>query len=128
MPTPWERDLVLARRRLTEWMQRMLPGASGLELSELVAPQSSGFSNETLLFSARWHDAGRQRTEKLDRFLRPLLIERILGFLEQLGGRSRLSQEGQKDESGHHALKESASPLGETRALPAGRARARGSA
>jgi aminoglycoside phosphotransferase (APT) family kinase protein len=65
MPTPWERDLVLARQRLTEWMQRMLPGASGVELSELIAPQSSGFSNETLLFSARWRDGGRERTEKL---------------------------------------------------------------
>lgn len=65
MPTPWKRDLDLARRSLTTWMQKQLPGARGLELSELSAPQSSGFSNETLLVDARYQLDGRPLRERL---------------------------------------------------------------
>jgi aminoglycoside phosphotransferase (APT) family kinase protein len=65
MPTPWERDLVAARERLEAWMRARLPGSTDLHVSELSAPQSSGFSNETLLFDARWREAGGERAEKL---------------------------------------------------------------
>jgi aminoglycoside phosphotransferase (APT) family kinase protein len=65
MPTPWERDLVAARERLRGWLVRTLPAASEIEVSELVAPQSSGFSNETLLFDAAWRESGRPQREKL---------------------------------------------------------------
>jgi aminoglycoside phosphotransferase (APT) family kinase protein len=65
MPTPWERDLVAARAQLARWLQGQLPAARELELSALVAPQSSGFSNETLLFEASWNEGGRARREKL---------------------------------------------------------------
>ena len=50
MPTPWERDLTASRERLTGWMQKKT-GSSDVRVSELAAPQSSGFSNETLLGS-----------------------------------------------------------------------------
>jgi aminoglycoside phosphotransferase (APT) family kinase protein len=65
VPTAWERDLVKARAALGEWLRRQLPEASELELSELAAPQASGFSNETLLFDLAWREGGRARRESL---------------------------------------------------------------
>ena len=65
MPTAWERDLVAARLKLAGWLARTLPKASEIELSELVAPQASGFSNETLLFDLAWREDGRRRQESL---------------------------------------------------------------
>ena len=65
MPTAWERDLVAARAKLAGWLARALPKATELELSELVAPQASGFSNETLLFDLAWREDGRHRKESL---------------------------------------------------------------
>ena len=65
MPTPWKRDLDAARSSLSGWMRRQLPGARDFELSELVAPQSSGFSNETLLCDARFTRDGRSQLERL---------------------------------------------------------------
>ena len=65
MPTAWERDLVAARANLLRWLRGKLPDATGLEISELVAPQSSGFSNETLLFDLGYDEAGRHRKESL---------------------------------------------------------------
>ena len=65
MPTAWERDLAGARAALAGWLQKRLPQAGDLELSELVAPQASGFSNETLLFDLSWREAGRARKESL---------------------------------------------------------------
>lgn len=65
MPTPWKRDLEAARESLAAWMQRQLPGVRNFELSELTAPQSSGFSNETLLVDARFERAGERAVERL---------------------------------------------------------------
>ena len=65
MPTPWKRDLKDTRRILETWMRTKLPGASELAVSELVEPQSSGFSNETLLFDAAWTERGQRRSEPL---------------------------------------------------------------
>ena len=48
MPTPWERDLDHTRPVLTGWLGRKLPNATQIEVSNLAAPASSGFSNETL--------------------------------------------------------------------------------
>lgn len=50
MPTPWQRDLERDRDHLTQWLEARLPDARKLRVSELRAPQSSGFSNDTLLF------------------------------------------------------------------------------
>jgi aminoglycoside phosphotransferase (APT) family kinase protein len=65
VPTAWERDLPAARAGVERWLRGKLPGASDLELSELSAPQASGFSNETLLFDLEWTEAGRRRSESL---------------------------------------------------------------
>jgi aminoglycoside phosphotransferase (APT) family kinase protein len=58
MPTMWQRDLAADHRRLTSWLKRKLPAARDLRVGELVAPQSSGFSNETLLFDLEYTEAG----------------------------------------------------------------------
>jgi aminoglycoside phosphotransferase (APT) family kinase protein len=65
VPTAWERDLAAARAGLERWLRAKLPGARELELSELSAPQASGFSNETLLFDLAWTEGGRHRKESL---------------------------------------------------------------
>ena len=65
MPTPWQRDLVAARAALARWLRGKLPRAETLEVSELAAPQASGFSNETLLFDLTWSEAGRRHAESL---------------------------------------------------------------
>jgi len=63
MPTMWKRDLAADRAKLAEWLQRRLPEARDLELSELIEPQYSGFSNETLLCDASWSEGGGPRRE-----------------------------------------------------------------
>ncbi len=65
MPTPWKRDLAAARESLAGWMQKQLPGVSGLELSELSAPQSSGFSNETLFVDAHYLRGGERVVDRV---------------------------------------------------------------
>ena len=49
-----QRDLNDVRTRLTVWLQRHLPGATDLSVSELVVPQGTGMSSETMLFDATW--------------------------------------------------------------------------
>ena len=65
MPTMWKRDLEADRKKLGEWLRDKLPDARDLALSELIAPQSSGFSNDTLLFDLQYTRQGEQRTDKL---------------------------------------------------------------
>ena len=65
MPTPWERDLELARAQLTRWLRGKLPDATEIEVSNLAAPSSSGFSNETLLFDLTWREDGQAHEEAL---------------------------------------------------------------
>jgi aminoglycoside phosphotransferase (APT) family kinase protein len=65
MPTPWQRDLESDRRKLHDWLATRLPDADALRVSELEAPQSSGFSNETLLFDLEIEARGRTRREPL---------------------------------------------------------------
>lgn len=65
MPTMWQRDLDDARARLTAWLQRQLPAARDVRITDLVAPQSSGFSNETLLFDLEYAQDGAARREAL---------------------------------------------------------------
>jgi aminoglycoside phosphotransferase (APT) family kinase protein len=71
MPTPWRRDLSADRERLARWLAPRLPGAEELRLSELRAPQSSGFSNDTLLFEAEYRRDGRRRSEALVARIQP---------------------------------------------------------
>jgi aminoglycoside phosphotransferase (APT) family kinase protein len=65
MPTPWQRNLEEDGRKFAAWLRGRLSGARDLEVTPLVAPQSSGFSNETLLCSAAWSEAGAKRSESL---------------------------------------------------------------
>jgi aminoglycoside phosphotransferase (APT) family kinase protein len=71
MPTPWQRDLAADRERLGRWLAARLPGAEGLRLGELRAPQSSGFSNDTLLFEAGYESGGRAHSEALVARIQP---------------------------------------------------------
>lgn len=63
MPTMWQRDLEADGRKFEAWLRGKLPKASALRMSPLVAPQSSGFSNETLLFDLEWSEGGQARRE-----------------------------------------------------------------
>jgi aminoglycoside phosphotransferase (APT) family kinase protein len=65
MPTPWERDLEDTREKLTGWLGTKLPNATEIEVSNLAAPSSSGFSNETLLFDLSWKEGGQIHEEAL---------------------------------------------------------------
>ena len=56
MPIPQHRDLEVTRKSLTQWLARKLTPATGVTLSEIGGPAFSGFSNETLIFDARWTD------------------------------------------------------------------------
>ena len=71
MPTPWQRDLEGDRERLATWLAARIPDASDLRLSELRAPQNSGFSNDTLLFEASFARAGSTHHEALVARIRP---------------------------------------------------------
>jgi aminoglycoside phosphotransferase (APT) family kinase protein len=65
MPTPWQRNLERDAPKFEAWLRRRLGGAPDLALTPLVAPSSSGFSNETLLCQASWSEGGEPRRESL---------------------------------------------------------------
>ncbi len=65
MPTMWQRDLDADRAQLTAWLARRLPDATDVRVTALVAPQSSGFSNDTLLFDLEYTHGGRSVREPL---------------------------------------------------------------
>ncbi len=48
--------------RLTRWLQQKMPEAKGLAL-ENVARSGAGFSNETMLFDARWQEGKKSVTK-----------------------------------------------------------------
>ncbi len=57
MPIAGQRDPDQTRAALTAWLGGR-SGAADVEITDLVVPQSSGFSNETFLFTASWSGAG----------------------------------------------------------------------
>jgi aminoglycoside phosphotransferase (APT) family kinase protein len=63
MPIPKARDLDEARRRLASWLSTKVSHSGGVELSEITGPAATGYSNETLMFDARWTHNGREREE-----------------------------------------------------------------
>ncbi|MGH0030500.1 MAG: phosphotransferase family protein [Myxococcota bacterium] len=63
MPTPWQRDLDEDAPKFEQWIRRQMPDATDVKVAGLVAPQSSGFSNETLLFDLSWQEGGEARQE-----------------------------------------------------------------
>lgn len=60
MAIPTQRDPAATREALRRWLSGKLEGAEDLEISELSAPAATGFSNETILFDAKWTEAGRK--------------------------------------------------------------------
>lgn len=60
MPVTGQRDPEQIRDVLQEWMARQLPDATDVTITDLVVPQSSGFSNETFLLDATWNEAGNR--------------------------------------------------------------------
>ena len=56
MPVVGQRDPELIRSVLERWLAARL-GVDRVEVTDLVVPQASGFSNETFLLNARWGDA-----------------------------------------------------------------------
>ena len=72
MPTHWKRDLETDGEKFRAWLARTIPGASGVEMSPLTSPTTSGFSNETLLCEARWREGGAQRSESLVVRIQPI--------------------------------------------------------
>jgi aminoglycoside phosphotransferase (APT) family kinase protein len=64
MAIPTKRDPEATRKALCTWLAGKLPNAEELEISELSAPASTGFSNETILFDATWQEAGDKRGEQ----------------------------------------------------------------
>lgn len=71
MPQPVERDLAESRARLRDWLGKKLPAADDLRISELRGPSETGFSSDTLLFTAEYREAGHARSEDLVARLRP---------------------------------------------------------
>ena len=60
MPIPTQRNPEATREALRRWLSGKLPAAEDLEISELSAPAATGFSNETILFDAKWAEGGRK--------------------------------------------------------------------
>ena len=66
MPVPDQRDPELTRTTLQAWLERQLPGATNVVIAAMQTPANTGFSSETLMFEASWHDPdGTARTERL---------------------------------------------------------------
>ncbi len=60
---PRTRDLAELGAQIVPWLESRLPGASNLSVSDLDYPRGAGRSHETILFDARWSEAGRERQE-----------------------------------------------------------------
>ena len=54
-----------ARSQLVKWLGGKITGAKDLEISEITEPTTSGFSNETLLFSIDYTRNGEAQHEEL---------------------------------------------------------------
>ena len=67
MPVPDQRDPEVTRTSLQAWLARRLPSADGVAIEAVQAPANTGFSAETLMFEAAWHEpaSGARRRERL---------------------------------------------------------------
>ncbi len=63
MPVAGQRDPAQVKVVLEAWLGQQVPEASNVEITDLVVPQSSGFSNETFLLDARWVEPDGTPTE-----------------------------------------------------------------
>ncbi len=61
-----QRDPELTRKQLLDWFCKKLPqGAGDVEVSDLVVPTTTGFSNETLMCDLSWKENGKALKEPL---------------------------------------------------------------
>jgi len=58
-------EIGLATKKLTDWLASKLPGAQDITVTDVREPGSSGLSNETVLFTATWHEGGVQQTRDM---------------------------------------------------------------
>ena len=63
-PAKAVRDPESYREALDAWMSRQRPDAGDLRVHDVDMPRATGFSNETVFFSASWNDAGTQTTQR----------------------------------------------------------------
>lgn len=79
MAIPAQRDLEQARGAIQQWLSDVRPGISDVEVSDLSVPEGTGFSNETLMFTARWTERGATQEHPLVLRVKP---DRFRVFLE----------------------------------------------
>jgi aminoglycoside phosphotransferase (APT) family kinase protein len=65
IPIKAVRDPESFRDALESWMRGQRRDASDLRVTDVDMPRSTGFSNETVFFSATYRDAGELRSERL---------------------------------------------------------------
>ncbi|MFE3056965.1 phosphotransferase family protein [Nocardia sp. NPDC059239] len=58
-------DASEAQARLADWLAGVLPHVTDLAVTDVVVPQASGISNQTVLFAAIWTEDGRRRSNDL---------------------------------------------------------------
>jgi aminoglycoside phosphotransferase (APT) family kinase protein len=54
-----------AEAELAGWLERELPDAVGIRVTDIVIPKSSGLSAETVMFTASYLDGGRPTSERM---------------------------------------------------------------
>ncbi len=67
MPVPDQRDPEVTRATLQTWLTGQLPAATDVVVAAVQTPANTGFSAETLMFEAHWHEPGEAdiRRERL---------------------------------------------------------------
>ena len=63
-PAKAVRDPESYREALDGWMKEQRPDAEGLHVHDVDMPRATGFSNETVFFSATWRDSGGETTRR----------------------------------------------------------------
>jgi aminoglycoside phosphotransferase (APT) family kinase protein len=59
VPVPDQRDPEVTREILQTWLARQLPAADSVVVDAVQTPANTGFSAETLMFDAAWHERGQ---------------------------------------------------------------------
>ena len=65
MPVPDQRDPEVTRASVEAWLRGRLLDARDVAVSAVQTPANNGFSAETLMFDAAWHEPGGGRSERL---------------------------------------------------------------
>jgi aminoglycoside phosphotransferase (APT) family kinase protein len=71
MPESFVRDLEKTRQQLTQWLESKLTNAEQVVVSNLIKPDGSGFSSDTLIFDLCYHEGGELRSRKAVVRIRP---------------------------------------------------------